>query len=329
MNLISRAIDKVFRSFKALSHKSIMHRNKKVRDRIEEIRRSVSDRSYIVCPKVTVIVQFFNKRRNIQKLLENLRLANVEEIIIIDDGSIDGSYEDWLKVLDRPNDFLLRCNDIFEVRTYDRAIRMARGEFVCLLQDDDLPPSNNLWVEQAMNLFTNFPKLLILGGRDGMDTLMPDFNELPDFNGYYERVGNICEWKNVHKLKLYWEHEYLEPESQIPFRFTIAVNRAPTFLRRKEFLEIGGINQKYAPFQLDDDDACIRAWKAGYQVGFYPANFIRDFDIGGMTLFNTQNQKELILRNAKQLYTDHGQEIADGSLQTLVDIANSNLIPRS
>jgi hypothetical protein len=206
---------------------------------------------------------------------------------------------------------------------------MAKGEFVCLLQDDDLPQSNNLWVEQAMNLFTNFPKLLILGGRDGMDTLMPDFNELPDSNAYYERVGNICEWKNVHKLKLYWEHEYLEPESQIPFRFTIAVNPAPTFLRRKEFLEIGGINQKYAPFQLDDDDACIRAWKAGYQVGFYPANFIRNFDIGGMSLFNTQKQKELILRNAKQLYTDHGQEIADGSLQALVDIANSNLIPRS
>lgn len=325
MNLFSRAINKLARSFKTLTYAAIINQNKKLKTQIEESRQAVADSRYIIQPKITIILQFFNKRHNIQKLIENIRLANVEEIIIIDDGSVDGSFEDWMKVLDRPNDFLLRCNDIFEVRTYDRAIQMARGEFVCLLQDDDLPPPNDLWIEQALTLFEQFPKLVVLGGRDGMDLQIPDFSVRVDPNAYYTMTEDIFEWAGVHKLRLYAKPGYMEPNSGIPFRFTIAVNRAPTFLRRKEFIEIGGINQNYAPFQLDDDDACIRTWLAGYQVGFYPSAFIRGFDVGGMSLFNNQRRSEQVLVNAKQLYADHGKKIADGSLQYLVDCANMDL----
>lgn len=100
-------------------------------------------------PRLSFIVQFFNKRKNIPKLIERLRLALCEELIVIDDGSTDGSLGDWLDHLNGPNDFLLHCNDIHEIRTYDRAMRMARGEFVCLLQDDDLPPASGVWVNEA------------------------------------------------------------------------------------------------------------------------------------------------------------------------------------
>lgn len=329
MNLNSRIKSKLSRTVKSLSQLSKSRHNQNLRIRIEEVRQSREKYLYKENPRLTLIVQSFNKRHNIKKLIERLRLTSAEELIVIDDGSSDGSFEDWIQCLDQPNDFLLHCNDLFEVRTYDRAIRMAKGEFVCLLQDDDFPQANNLWIQQAMRLFEAFPKLLILGGRDGMDTLMPDFNEPPDPNAYYERVENICEWKGVHKIRLYWEPDYVEPKSNIPFRFTAVVNRAPTFLRRKEFIEIGGINQNYAPFQLDDDDACIRAWLKGYQVGFYQAAFMRGFDVGGMSLFNSERRKDQVLKNAKQLYIEHGRVIADGSLQNLVDSANYTLLPKN
>ncbi|MBC6479847.1 MAG: glycosyltransferase [Hormoscilla sp. GM7CHS1pb] len=272
-------------------------------------------------------MQFFNKRHNINKLIERLRLTNAEEIIIIDDGSIDDSYQDWLKYLDRPNDFLLHCNDLFEVRTYDRAIRMARGEFVCLLQDDDILPANNIWVEQALTLFNLFPALIMLGGRDGIDIMMPEPADSQSLQEY-RQIGDLVECPGLHKFRVYGEPRYQEPSSGIPFMFTMTVNRAPTFLRRSDFLQIGGINQKYAPCIFDDDEASIRAWLAGYKVGFYSCPFVRGFDIGGLTLFNREKVKEQAFINAKQLYADYSDYIANGYLQNLVDTANSLLTSR-
>jgi glycosyltransferase involved in cell wall biosynthesis len=324
MNLASRIAGKWSRTLKSLSRLSKQKKNQEVQAKVEEIRRSRQNYSYTDNPQLTIIVQFFNKRHNINQIIERLRLTSAEEIIVIDDGSIDGSYEDWMNYLDRPNEFLLRCNDIFEVRTYDRAIRMARGEFVCLLQDDDIPPPNNLWVEQALALFDIFPELMILGGRDGMELLLPDPID-PGEQPENRWSDGVLEYTGVHKVRIYGSPRYIEPTSGIPFMFAMAVNRAPTFLRRSKFIEIGGINQKYAPFQFDDDDACIRAWLAGYKVGFYTCPFIRNFDVGGMGLFNSERIKKQMAINAKLLYADYSTHIANGSLQDLVNQANSSL----
>jgi len=326
MDLASRISGKWSRTIKSLSRLSKLKGNQELQSKIAESRQFKKDYLYTDNPRVTIILQFFNKRQNIKKIIEHLRLTSAEEIIVIDDGSIDGSYEDWMNYLNRPNDFLVRCNDLFEVRTYDRALRMARGEFVCLLQDDDIPPPNNLWVERALTLFDTFPELVMLGGRDGMDILMPDPVAPGEQHEYYRRTGDIFEWPGVHKVRLYGPPDYLEPISGIPFRFAMTVNRAPTFLRRSEFLQIGGINQDYAPFQLDDDDACVRAWLAGYKVGFYNSSFIRDLDVGGMSLFNSEKRREQVVINAKRFYSEHSALIVNGYLQNLVDAANSCLI---
>lgn len=326
MNLINRLSGKYFQLVRNWSQRSRRKENQTLQDKIQQSRDNLSNLVYNNKPKVSIIVQFFNKRNNIKGLIDRLRKSGAEEIIVIDDGSIDGSYEDWISHLNRPNDFLLRCNDLFEVRTYDRAMRMAKGEFVCLLQDDDLPPPNNKWIEQALSLFTIFPDLIMLGGRDGLDIMIPDpvTSSQPQ---EYQRVGNIVQCPGLHKVQVYNTPFYREPTSNLPFMFTMAVNRAPTFLRRKEFLEIGGINQNYAPFQFDDDEAGIRAWLAGYKVGLYSCSFVRELDIGGMALFNKDKIKEQALVNIKKLYDEYSEAIANGYLQNLVDSANRVLTP--
>lgn len=287
----------------------------------------ISDKgyAYVNNPKVSLIVQFFNKRPNIKSIINALRLTSAEELIVIDDGSSDGSYEDWMKYLDKPNDFLLRCNDLFEVKTYDRAIGMAKGEFVCLLQDDDIPPDNNAWVEQALTLFEALPDLLILGGREGLDFLMPD-PVIPNQEPTYSRTGDIGDWPGLFKNRIYGTPHYIEPKSSLPFMFTTSVNRSPTFLRRKQFLELGGINQDYAPFQFDDDEAGARAWLAGYQVGLYTCSFMRNVGAGGMRIFNSERVKKQSIINAKRFYDAYAPIIGSGELQNMIDSANQQLI---
>lgn len=195
MPLISKAIRK-------LSNLIYLKRNQELKNQVDKIRNEKSNLAYLDKPKISIILQFFNKRQNISQIIERLRLTSAEEIIIIDDGSSDGSYEDWVKYLNRPNDFLLRCNDIFEIRTYDRAISMARGEYICLLQDDDIPPPNNTWLEEAIKLFETFPNLLILGGRQGLDLLMPDPIE-PNVEPKYQRVGNVAGSPRIAKYRVH------------------------------------------------------------------------------------------------------------------------------
>lgn len=319
MTQLERKISRKWSQFYSVIRKNTISR------KIEEARRLRQGFVYKDHPKLTVIVQFFNKRQNIRSLISGLRSTLIEEVIVIDDGSVDGSYNEWLTVLNQPNDFLLRCNDLFEVRTYDRAMRMAKGELICLLQDDDIPPSNDTWLKDALTLFEILPDLLILGGRGGIDLLIPDPIQ-PGEKSEYKTVGNIGGRPGVNKHRVYDSPKYLEKESGIPFMFTMSVNRAPTFIRRKEFLELGGINQEFAPFQGDDDDAAIRAWLAGYKVGLYPCPFERNIGIGGMRLFNSERTIKQDEINSKKLYSAYFNEIDNGHLQNLVDAANKGLV---
>src|SRR4029434_531237 len=79
--------------------------------------RASQDCSYCESPQVSLILQSFNHRDNIRVSAERLRRLPYHELIVCEDGSVDGSLESWLRVLDRPNDFLIRSNDLHEIRT--------------------------------------------------------------------------------------------------------------------------------------------------------------------------------------------------------------------
>jgi glycosyltransferase involved in cell wall biosynthesis len=300
-------------------------RNKLLQEKVTGLRANQERLSYNNNPRTTAIVQFFNKRQNISSIITSLRASGFEELIIIDDGSVDGSYEDWMRHLIRPNDFLLRCNDLFEVRTYDRAIRMARGEYVCLLQDDDILPAGSSWVSNALQLFSLFPKLLILGGRNGLDFMLPDPIP-PDGSQAYRCDGDICGSPGINKHRIYEKPVFTEPTANLPFMFTTSVNRAPVFIRKQPFIDLGGINQDYAPFQFDDDEASVRAWLAGYQVGLYYCPCHRDIGVGGMRLYNSDRVERQAAINAKKFYETYFGIIEHGELQRKIDEANQLLL---
>ena len=235
-------------------------------------------------PQVTFILQSHNKSLQICHVLPKLRQYEDAEIIVIDDGSQKEHTERLASALTGANEFLLRANDLFENVIYDKAIRLANGKYLALMQDDD-DFDDISWVEHAVHLFESHSKMTILGGKDGINI----------------SFENNCIQTHV-----------VTSQSQDDFCFVMTVNRAPMWLNRELFLQhLHHINFDFAPFQYDDYELCIRTWLKGLQVGWYNAHF-HSLTAGGMRLYNNDFTKEQCARNGQllyQLYANKQEEI--------------------
>ena len=244
-------------------------------------------KGYNDTPLVSIIIQSHNKSLQVCHILPKLRkYGNGIEIIVIDDGSSFDHTQRLAKELTGANEFLIRANDLYENRTYDKAIRFSNGKFIALLQDDD-DFDGIEWIEQAIRLFEQHPKMAILGGKGGFDVVFND-----------------------EKQKAYGA----TPMMQEDFTFATTVNRAPMWIRRNHFMNyLHHIDFHFAPFQYDDDVLCARTWLCGLQVGWYNAQF-HSLSAGGMRLYNNSFAQEQHERNSKlfyQLYADKRTELQE------------------
>jgi glycosyltransferase involved in cell wall biosynthesis len=273
------------------------------RVKADKRRRRSSAVKYQDRPGLAFIVQSFNRVSNIGQLIEGLRGMGQHELIVCEDGSLDGSREKWTTYLDRPNDFLIHSNDLHEIRILDRAIRFARADIVCLVQDDDLIPRKTDWLESALGQFSDNPRLAILGGFMGFESFDPD----------------------PAKAKRIWGGD--------EFRFVHHVNIGPYFIRRQSYEALGGWEYSFSevgePGIGFDNELCLRAWMNNYQVGysFVPfkgpsGHYAAD---GGTVLFSDDLRVRNSVRNSDTIFEVYGPDA--GRIDALVAAANATLDP--
>lgn len=216
-------------------------------DVVERVRaakaaRRASGFVYEERPRLAFIVHSFNRISNIDQIVDGLRAAGEHELIVCDDGSVDGSRVRWLEHLNRPNDFLIHSNDLHEIRVTDRAISWTRSEIVCLVQDDDVIPEEPSWVQTALDHFAADPALAIIGGFMGFQSFDPDPTVALPFWGQDE------------------------------FRYVHHVNIGPYFIRRTSYQQLGGWDHTFSapgdPGICFESELCLRAWTQGYRVGY-------------------------------------------------------------
>jgi glycosyltransferase involved in cell wall biosynthesis len=271
------------------------------RVKADKSRRRSSSTEYQDRPRLAFIVHSFNRISNIEQLIGGLRSMGNHELVVCEDGSLDGSHEKWMSYLDRPNDFLIHSNDLHEIRILDRAIRFARSEIVCLVQDDDLIPRETDWLNSALRNFSDHPRLAILGGFMGFESFDPD----------------------PAKAKRIWGGDR--------FRFVHHVNIGPYFIRKRHYEVLGGWEYSFSevgePGICFDNELCLRAWMNDYQVGYsfvpfkgpsghYPAD-------GGTVLFSGDVRVRNSVRNSDTIFKMYGPYAR--RIDRLVGDANAGL----
>lgn len=227
-------------------------------------------------PKLTAIVQSFNHRQNIVNISTALKAAKaVEEVVVCEDGSTDGSLTDWHRALPGNQHFIIRSNNLHELRSYNRAMRMSAGDIVVLLQDDDLLPYTDKWLQTAMRLFESKPDLGVLGGYIGQ---LWDHETGKGFE-YGEQVSTHGGVRKGNTQPI----QYTDPATGEAFMYAECVWIAPVFVRRSLLRKAGGLELAIAkrgePGMWQDCVFSYEAWVNGFTVGVFDAPFERG--VGG------------------------------------------------
>jgi hypothetical protein len=271
------------------------------RVKADKTRRWSSALEYRERSRLAFLVHSFNRISNIDQLIEGLRALGHHELIVCEDGSLDGSHEKWMSYLNRPNDFLIHSNDLHEIRVLDRAIRFARADIVCLVQDDDVIPTQREWLDAALAHFTAHSELAILGGFMGFDSFDPDpAKAIPMWGGS-------------------------------DLRFTHHVNIGPYLIRTQAYEALGGWDHSFSrpgePGICFDSELCLRAWMKGFRVGYSfvpfkgpPGHYALD---GGTVLFTEDVRVRNEWRNAGRIWEIYGPHV--DRIDALVREANAEL----
>jgi glycosyltransferase involved in cell wall biosynthesis len=108
-------------------------------------------------PLVTIILNSYNQREYLRQSVESALAQTLTdfELLIVDNGSNDGSHELLRSFTDPRIRLVLNENNVAISRRFNEAVAMARGEYICFLYSDDYYLPHKL--ERQVALFQALP----------------------------------------------------------------------------------------------------------------------------------------------------------------------------
>jgi O-antigen biosynthesis protein len=237
----------------------------------------------------SVVIPNWNGRDLLEKyipsVIEALRGNPDNEIIVVDNGSEDGSAE-FLRerfpsvrvlALDRNLGFGGGSNEGF---------RAAKNDIVVLLNSD-------------MRVERDFlaPLLEVFADERIFSVACQIF--FTDPNKLREETGLTQSWWENGSLRVRHRDD---PAIQVPYPCAYGGGGSCAFDRRK-FLELGGFDELLAPFYMEDTDVGYLAWKRGWKVLYQPRSVVYHEHRGTIGKKFSAAQIDLVLKKNFALFS--------------------------
>lgn len=202
-------------------------------------------------PQVSVITPLFNCLARTQAMVESLRATMPRgvsyEIILVDDGSTDGTHE-WLKGLGEPFQVILNERNMGFGAASNRGAAVARGRILALLNNDLVLCRG--WFRPMLRTLRALGPTAGIVGNVQLDASSRDV----DHAGIFVN----------HKGKP--EHHRTPPGRLLsllfPIRRVFAATGACLLVRRETWEALGGFDERYVN-GCEDIDLCLRARALG------------------------------------------------------------------
>ncbi|MGA7723576.1 MAG: glycosyltransferase [Ignavibacteriaceae bacterium] len=246
---------------------------------LEPANKSINNENII--PRVSIIIPVYNNLNLTSDCLESIRLFTRirHEIILIDNGSS----EDIESLKLRHPDLKIIRNNVnkgFPIAV-NQGIRHANGENI-LIANNDIIVSEG-WLERLVEVINSKPEIGIVGPiSNSVSGLQLDTDANYKSQTEYINYSRTIKTKNKGKV----------------FEFPRIVFLC-ALIKKEVIAKIGGLDERFSPGNLEDDDFCLRAQLAGYKAFIVKDVFIHHY---GSSSFKKQGEEaylELISKNRK------------------------------
>jgi glycosyltransferase involved in cell wall biosynthesis len=218
------------------------------------------------------------------------------ELVVVDDGCTDGTrtYLDGLQDTIRvPLSIVAHTQSQGFSTACNHGLAAARGDFLVLLNNDTVVTDG--WLDQLVALAVADPKIGFVGPMSNYASppqLIPNlpYQNLDEMNHFANawRRERLGQWFTCEKLS----------------GFCILI-------KRSVFEQIGGLDERFGIGFFDDDDLCLRARKAGYELAVAFDCFVHHF--GSRTISSVGvDTEELLETNRAKFAEKWGEESLAG-----------------
>jgi GT2 family glycosyltransferase len=238
----------------------------------------------------SVVIPNWNGKRFLSGCLDSLReqTYNKLEIIIVDNGSVDGSVEFIKEQYPEVKLIVFDHNTGFSVAV-NKGIVESKGEFIALLNNDTVVDQN--WLLELVNAMRAHPEIASAGCK----MLSYDDHTLLDGAGDGYRRGGLP-GRIGHR-------ERDTGRFDVP-RYIVGACGGAALYRRYLFADIGLFDEDYFAY-LEDVDLGLRAQIAGYKCLYVPTSIVYHLGCGTtgsgynplVVRLSSQNNLNTIIKN--------------------------------
>lgn len=228
-----------------------------------------------IAPKVSVIIPVYNGAHHTLRCLR--ALANDQsvefEVIVFDDGSSDET-----------TTLLNRCENLIvlksaknggSIKAVNQAAAQARGEFILLLNNDATIQSGNL--ADALTTFRSEQNVGAVGAR------------IKQADGRLQEAGCMIYQDGI--TNGYLRFCKADDPRAMYMRDVDYCSAMYLLMRRDEFLNLGGLDEIYAPAYFEETDLCMKLRAKGLRVIYDPTILVEHFEFGS---HNPKSGRKLI-----------------------------------
>ncbi|MEI9812821.1 MAG: glycosyltransferase [Acidobacteriota bacterium] len=237
----------------------------------------------------SVVIPNWNGRDLLEKYLPPLIEAMSDlpgnEIIVVDDGSTDGSADFVRKNFPQVRVLALTANHGFGAGS-NEGVKAAKNDIVVLLNSD-------------MRVDRNFLAPLLAGFRDAETFAVSCQIFFSDPNKPRQETGLTEGWWQNGNLHVGHRNE---PEIDELFPCFYPGGGSSAYDRRK-FLEVGGFEALFHPFYLEDAELGYLAWKRGWKALYQPKSVVFHEHRGTIGKSFSQDYIDGVLRKNWILFT--------------------------
>jgi len=243
------------------------------------IAKVASEDSSVTCtrPVVSVIIVNHNGRKMLSECLDRVAATDYPdfEIIVVDNGSTDGSQEFLRSFTEQTLRMktILNARNVGPAAARNQGAKIAEGSLLAFLDNDTKP--DRRWLACAVDAFNDCR----VGAIQCKLLLDDDSKRFDSIGSYVSALGFL-----VHRVPLGVIVDSGQYEVACPI---FSTKSAAMVMRRMVFETIGGFDESYFIYN-EEMDLCWRVWLSGHSVAYVPGSTV--YHRSGGTRYTAPNQ---------------------------------------